>query len=111
MESFALSFTSMILALAVVLALAWVLLRVLRSRLSPRASARGGGDDDTLRFVRALPVGAKERVVIVEHRGERWMLGVSAGGISTIAHWPKGALGSTASSSFSADGVADQGRS
>jgi flagellar protein FliO/FliZ len=34
-----------------------------------------------------LPVGAKERVVIVEHRGERWMLGVTSGGISTLAHW------------------------
>jgi flagellar protein FliO/FliZ len=33
-------------------------------------------------------VGAKERVVIVEHRGERWMLGVTAGGISTLARWP-----------------------
>ena len=69
MESFALSFAGMVLALAAVLALAWLLLRLLR-------------------FVRALPVGAKERVVIVEHRGERWMLGVTAGGISTIAHWP-----------------------
>jgi flagellar protein FliO/FliZ len=29
-------------------------------------------------------------VVIVELRGERWMLGVTAGGISTIAHWPDG---------------------
>ncbi len=58
----------------------------MRARLQPRA-AGGRGDDDTLRFVRALPVGAKERVVIVEHRGERWMLGVTAGGISTIAHW------------------------
>ena len=30
-------------------------------------------------------------VVIVEHRGTRWMLGVTAGGISTIAHWSAGA--------------------
>ena len=48
----------------------------------------GNGPDDTLRFVRALSVGAKERVVVVEHRGARWMLGVTAGGMSTIAHWP-----------------------
>jgi flagellar protein FliO/FliZ len=107
MESFALSFASMVLALAVVLALAWVVLRVLRARMQPRASARGG-DDDTLRFVRALSVGAKERVIIVEHCGERWMLGVTAGGISTIAHWPKG----TSSPSFAGDSDhADQGRS
>lgn len=87
MESFALSFASMLLALVIVIALAYVVLRLLRSRLQPRGAA-GGSGDDTLRFVRALPLGTKERVVIVEHRGARWMLGVTAGGISTIAHWP-----------------------
>jgi len=97
----------MVLALAVVLALAWVVLRVLRSRMSPGASAREG-DDDTLRFVRALSVGAKERVVIVEHRGERWMLGVTAGGINTIAHWPRGA---TSAAHPGDDRAIDQGRS
>ena len=56
-----------------------------KGRLQPRGAS--GAADDALRFVRALPVGAKERVVVVEHRGERWMLGVTAGGISTIAHW------------------------
>jgi flagellar protein FliO/FliZ len=86
MESFVMNFISMMLALAFVIALAWLLLRVLRSRLQPRAAA--GGGDELLRFVRALPVGTKERVVLVEHRGARWLLGVTAGGISTIAHWP-----------------------
>ncbi len=88
MESFALSFASMLLALAVVIGLAWVALRLLRDRLQPRVKPGAPGADDVLRFVRALPVGAKERVVIVEHRGARWMLGVTGGGISTIAHWP-----------------------
>jgi flagellar protein FliO/FliZ len=90
MESFALSFASMLLALGVVIALAWFALRLLRDRMQPRVKA-DGGSDDALRFVRALPVGAKERVVIVEHRGARWMLGVTAGGISTIAQWPAAA--------------------
>jgi flagellar protein FliO/FliZ len=89
MESFALSFASMLLALALVLGLAWVVLRLLRARLQgPRAPKTAAGHD-TLRFVRALPVGTRERIVIVEHRGARWMLGVTAGGISTIAHWPQ----------------------
>lgn len=87
MESFMLSFASMLLALVLVLAIAWLVLRLLRGRLQPRAGNAKGGDN-ALRFVRALPVGTKERVVIVEHGGERWMLGVTAGGISTIAHWP-----------------------
>src|SRR5262245_33003459 len=90
MESFALSFASMVLALAIVLGLAWVVLRFMRARMQG-GGGQGTGSDDVLRFVRALPVGAKERVVIVEHRGARWMLGVTAGGISTIAHWPQGA--------------------
>jgi flagellar protein FliO/FliZ len=87
MESFALSFVSMLLALGVVIALAWFALRLLRDRMQPRVK-QGSSTDDALRFVRALAVGAKERVVIVEHRGARWMLGVTAGGISTIAQWP-----------------------
>ena len=86
MEPFALSFASMLLALGIVLALAWGVLKLLRARMQPRTA--GSASDDLLRFVRALPVGAKERVVIVEHRGERWMLGVTAGGISTLARWP-----------------------
>jgi len=90
MESFALSFASMLLALGVVIALAWFALRLLRDRMQPRVK-EGSATDDALRFVRALPVGAKERVVIVEHRGARWMLGVTAGGISTIAQWPASA--------------------
>jgi flagellar protein FliO/FliZ len=107
MESFALSFASMLVALAVVIGLAWVALRLLRDRLQPRAKPGTPGADDALRFVRALAVGAKERVVIVEHRGARWMLGVTAGGISTIAQWP-----TTASSTpVPLDGGADAGRS
>jgi flagellar protein FliO/FliZ len=104
MESFILSFASMLLALVIVLALAWVVLKLLRARMQPRA-ASGNASDDVLRFVRALPVGAKERVVVVEHRGERWMLGVTAGGISTIAHW------SASRDEHGAVSTADQGRS
>jgi len=87
MESFALSFLSMVAGLAIVLGLAYVVLRFMRARMQPRGP-QGTASDDALRFVRALPVGTKERVVVVEHRGARWMLGVTAGGISTIAHWP-----------------------
>ena len=85
MESFAMNFIVTMLALGFVLAVAWVALRFLKGRLQPRGVP--GRGDDALRFVRALPLGTKERVVIVEHRGERWMLGVTSGGISTIAHW------------------------
>ena len=108
MESFAMSFASMLLALAVVIGLAFFALRLLRDRLQPRAKpGAAAASDDALRFVRALPVGAKERVVIVEHRGARWMLGVSAGGISTIAHWPAATAtpGSAPDHGTTSDGV------
>lgn len=90
MEAFVGNFARMLAALALVLALAWIALRVLRSRLDARGALAKGlpAGSEALRFVRALPVGPKERVVIVEHRGERWLLGVAAGGISTLAHWP-----------------------
>lgn len=101
MESLALSFASMLLALALVLALAWVILRLLRGRLQPRGSGPAGSDE-ALRYVRGLAVGAKERVVIVEHRGQRWMLGVTAGGISTLAHWPEGSGGAAPPASHQA---------
>jgi len=89
MESFALSFASMLLALTFVLGLAWVALRLLRARLQGPRDPKAAAGNDALRFVRALPLGPRERIVIVEHRGARWMLGVTAGGISTIAHWPQ----------------------
>lgn len=75
-----------VLALALVLGLAWALLRAWRAIQQP--GARPAQDAQTLRFVRALPVGARERVVLIEHAGERWMLGVSAGSVNVLARWP-----------------------
>ena len=88
MNGFVQQFITMLVALAGVLALAWGGLHLLRGRLAGRAPRGGATDDEALRFVRALPVGPKERVVLLDHRGERWMLGVTAGGISLLARWP-----------------------
>jgi flagellar protein FliO/FliZ len=93
MESLMGSVAGMLLALGAVIALAWFVLKLMRNRMQPGVGLTGKATEDALRFVRALPVGAKERVVIVEHRGERWMLGVTAGAINTIAHWPTTATG------------------
>jgi flagellar protein FliO/FliZ len=86
MQELLLNMASTLVALAFVLALAWALLRGWR-----RLQSAGGGvvaDVDTLHFVRALPLGARERVVLLDHAGERWMLGVTAGGITLLARWP-----------------------
>jgi len=74
-------------ALAVVAGLAWASLALLR-RLQQGRGARGAGPGADLRFVRALPVGAKERVVVVQYRGDEWLLGVTAGGISLLSRTP-----------------------
>lgn len=87
MESLLLSIASTVLALIVVLALAYVVLRVLRRPLQGRAG-RSGDPNDAMTFVRALPLGPKERVVLIDYRGARWMLGVTAGGISVLESWP-----------------------
>ncbi|HSI59255.1 MAG TPA: flagellar biosynthetic protein FliO [Ideonella sp.] len=85
-----LSLASTMAALVLVLGLAYAVLRLLRGRLSGAGrGAAHAGADDTLRFVRALPVGPKERVVLVDHRGERWMLGVASGGVTLLARWPQ----------------------
>lgn len=82
-----LNIASTVLALAFVLLLAWLLIRGWH-RLQGLAGGRSVEAGDALRFVRALPVGTRERVVLLDHAGERWMLGVTAGGISLLARWP-----------------------
>ena len=88
MDSFLHQFLGMLAALAAVIALAWLTLRAVRGRLGGSAGSGGAGASEALRFVRALPLGPKERVVLMDHRGERWMLGVTVGGISLLARWP-----------------------
>jgi flagellar protein FliO/FliZ len=110
MGDFVQQFVLMLVVLAGVLALAWATLRLLQGRLKAgwgsRAAARP--DDDALRFVRALPVGPRERVVLMDHRGERWMLGVTAGGISLLARWPAGSAAPPEAAAFgSAPAAAD----
>jgi flagellar protein FliO/FliZ len=87
MESFATSVATMLVALAFVLLLAWGALHVLK-RFQLGRGAGAGAAPEALRFVRALPVGARERVVVVHYRGEEWVLGVTAGGISLLAREP-----------------------
>ncbi len=85
--TFLLSLLAVILALAFVLALAWVALRLLR-RWNDRFQ---GGDvaGQPIRFLRAMAVGQRERIALVEVRGEVMLIGVTGGGISLLARWPE----------------------
>ena len=88
MENFSRELTSTLLALAFVAALAWVAIALLKRLQQGRIGRSTGRPQAELRFVRALPVGSKERVVVMQYRGEEWLLGVTAGGISLLARSP-----------------------
>ena len=69
-----------VVSLAAVLGLAYVALRVAK-RLQVGGAA---ATDEDLRFVRALPLGPHERLVVVVWRGERLLVGVTAGGMTLL---------------------------
>jgi flagellar biosynthetic protein FliO len=71
-------------ALAIVLALAFFSLKLLK-----RAQAGKPGAGDEIRYVRALPVGPRERLTVVEYRDEVLLLGVTAGQITIIDRRPR----------------------
>lgn len=72
------------IALAIVLALAFFSLKLLK-----RAQAGKPGAGDEIRYVRALPVGPRERLTLVEYRDEVLLLGVTAGQITVIDRRPR----------------------
>lgn len=78
MENFAAELVSTFFALILVLAIAWLVLRFIKRTQFHKSS------DESLRFLRALPVGSRERVVLVQYRGKEYMLGVTSGGINLI---------------------------
>lgn len=81
------SLLGMIIALAVVLGLAWVSLRALRRWQDRGLGSRDGAADRQIRFIRALPVGQRERLVLIEAEGELMLVGVSSGSISLLRNW------------------------
>jgi flagellar protein FliO/FliZ len=91
-----------VIALAVVLGLAWLTLRGLRQWQDRGTGGRGGEADHQLRFIRALPVGQRERLMLVEARGEIMLIGISAGSVSLLRNW-----GDIAPADLSADPDAD----
>jgi flagellar protein FliO/FliZ len=76
-----------IIALAVVLGLAWVSLRALRRWQDRGLAGPNGVVERQIRFVRALPVGQRERLVLVEAEGELMLVGVTPGSISLLRNW------------------------
>ena len=77
----------MVIALAVVLGLAYVCLRFLRQWQDRGLGKREGEPDRQLRFVRALAVGQRERLMLVEAEGELMLIGVAAGSVTLLRNW------------------------
>ena len=85
-----LGFLGMLIALAIVLGLAYVCLRFLRQWQDRGIARRDGGPERDLRFVRALAVGQRERVLLIEAEGELMLIGVSAGSVTLLRNWGEG---------------------
>lgn len=71
---------SVFLGLAFVLALIAGLAYVMR-----RFNGVGTGLSRDLRVRAGISVGTRERVLVIETRGRLWLIGVAAGGVSTLA--------------------------
>lgn len=72
------------LALAFVLALAWLFLHLLK-----RATALGSANGSTPpQVVQAVSLGARERLVVVRHGSHEYVLGVTAASINLIDKQP-----------------------
>lgn len=82
------SILAVVISLGVVLGLAWLSIRGLRLWQDRIHGTARSEDDEPIRFLRAMPLGQRERVAMVRVRGEVLLLGVTAGGISLLARWP-----------------------
>ncbi len=81
------SLFTMVLATGFVLALAFGVLSIIR-RTSLAKRFAGSDRSADMTFVRALPVGQRERLVVVRYKQEQLLLGVTAGGISVLRSDP-----------------------
>lgn len=85
--SLALQLGSTALALALVLLLAWLALRLLKRMQSGRAGVAGAPGIEVLR---TTALGPRERLVSVRYRGREYLLGVTAAQVQVIDQWPEG---------------------
>jgi len=74
------AFVTLLLVLGLIIGLGWLLKRMPGGAFRP---AEG------LKVVASINVGAKERVVVVDVNGQQLLLGITAGGISTLHQLPE----------------------
>jgi len=71
------------LVLGLIFGLSWLLKRM------PGAGAGGLRPSAQLRLVAAIPVGTKERVMVIQVGDEQLLIGVAAGAVSVLHHLPQ----------------------
>ena len=82
MADYATQLLFMLLALAIVLTLAWLILRAIRA-IHP-----GRFRDHRLKLLLSLPVGARERLIVVRYRGQDFLLGITGASIDLLDKQP-----------------------
>jgi len=90
--------TGLLLVLALIGAAAWLL---------RRAGLAQTGSTSGLRLVGQLALGPRERLVIIEVADRRWLLGVSAAGISRLGTLPPASEGSASEPAGTERGFSD----
>ena len=99
-------------ATVIVAVVAWIALGLLRRVLQsgrPGGSSRSRAGGRRLRIVQSLPLGTRERAVLIEDGEREYLLGVAAGGVRLLASQPLGEFAPTedhAASGSARDGPA-----
>ena len=86
--SLAMQLGSTALALALVLALAWLALRALKQFQNRGERSGGGNRVNGVQVLRSVGLGPRERLVTVRYRDREYLLGVATGGVNLIDSWP-----------------------
>ena len=85
------SILAIVVALALVLGMAWGVIWLLKKLQDRQLGVRADGEgEQPIRFLRSMPLGQRERVVLIEARGETMLVGATTGTITLLARWPGG---------------------
>ena len=85
------SLLAIALSMVLVIALAWGTIWVLRKwqDRTMGVDQEGNPADRSLRFIRALPLGQRERVVLIVVGDVSMLLGVGTGAITMLSRWDR----------------------
>ncbi len=82
------SILAVILALGFVLAMAWGTIFLLKKWQDRQLGGLDEqGTDWSINFLRSMPLGQRERVALIEVRGETLLIGITGGSMSVLSRW------------------------